>query len=65
MDESEVLRFCQDHYRYVFRRLKPTDRWDEIISRILLYSETRGEINCLLELLKKANPYKFDKMTRL
>lgn len=56
MDEGELRQFCQDHFKYVFRRLKNTDGWDHIIGQIILYCETRGELDNLWELLHLKSP---------
>lgn len=52
MDEDDLRRFCQDNFRHVYRRLKPTDRWDHIVGQIIRYCETRNEVEKLNHLLK-------------
>jgi hypothetical protein len=56
MDEVELRQFCQDHFKHVSRRLRNTDGWDHIIGQIILYCETRGELDDLWSLLQLKNP---------
>jgi len=51
MDEVELRRFCQDHYREVYLNLKETDRWNGIVDRVIRHCEARKELDRLWALL--------------
>jgi hypothetical protein len=54
--EAELRQFCHEHFAYIYRRLRETDRWDHIISQIIDYCKNRGEVKTLWRLIKEKNP---------
>lgn len=58
--DSESIRvFCQDYFNTVFRRLRPFDGLDQVITEIIKYSDQHNKFDYLWESIKVERPYRY------
>ena len=56
----EILDICMLHFPEVYARLSPGNTNDQIVRLLLPQLESKGQIPELLEVLKEANPYRYE-----